>query len=260
MKKIKAVILDLDGTLLDDDKKISDKTIDFLKSIKNDIKIILASARQISTIKPYLNQIDILDKDNYTICFNGSLVVNNEEDIIFSSYIGKDVLNNIDSFILENNIKWTYYLYDNRLLRNDIIDLNMFINQNKIYKIVGVSATEEIQKIKKKLPKYILDNLEITSSEENRIEFVAKGMTKVKAIEMLLNKLNIRKEEIIAIGDGDNDIEMIKYAGIGIAMLNAPDIVKKHADIITKYSNNNDGIYDVLKNVLKNGVRYYNEL
>ena len=186
--------------------------------------------------------------------------MNNEEDIIFSSYIGKDVLNNIDSFILENNIKWTYYLYDNRLLRNDIIDLNMFINQNKIYKIVGVSAPEEIQKIKKKLPKYILDNLEITSSEENRIEFVAKGMTKVKAIEMLLNKLNIRKEEIIAIGDGDNDIEMIKYAGIGIAMLNAPDIVKKHADIITKYSNNNDGIYEVLKNVLKNGVRYYNEL
>ena len=75
-----------------------------------------------------------------------------------------------------------------------------------------------------------------------------------------LYKLNIKKEEIIAIGDGDNDIEMIKYVGIGIAMLNAPDIVKKHADIITKYSNNNDGIYDVLKNVLKNGVRYYNEL
>lgn len=51
------------------------------------------------------------------------------------------------------------------------------------------------------------------------------------------------REEIIAIGDGDNDIDMIKYA-----------------DIVTKYSNNNDGVYEVIKNILKNGVRFYNEL
>ena len=51
------------------------------------------------------------------------------------------------------------------------------------------------------------------------------------------------REDIIAIGDGDNDIDMIKYA-----------------DIVTKYFNNNDGVYEVIKNILKNGVRYYNEL
>ena len=75
------------------------------------------------------------------------------------------------------------------------------------------------------LSEIILDNLEITSSELNRIEFVNKGMTKVKAIELLLNKLDIDKENIVAIGDGDNDIDMIKYAGCGIAMSNSPEIV-----------------------------------
>ena len=253
MNNIKAIILDLDGTLLDDNKKISDKTIEFLKQIKEDIKIIPASARQFCTIKPYLEKLDLLDDNNYTICFNGSLIVNNKEKELFSSYIDKNVVVKIDDFILDNNIDWTYYLYDSRLLRNDISNIDEFVNKNKIYKIVGISTPEVIDKIRNNLPKCILDNLEITSSELNRIEFVNKGMTKVKAIELLLNKLDINKENVVAIGDGDNDIDMIKYVGCGIAMLNSPEIVKENADIVTKRSNNEDGIYYVINELLSKG-------
>lgn len=253
MKNIKAIILDLDGTLLDDNKKISDKTIEFLIQIRRDIKIIPASARQFCTIKPYLEKLDLLNDDNYTICFNGSLVVGNKEDELFSSYIDKNVVVEIDDFILDNNIDWTYYLYDNRLLRKDISDIKEFVNKNNIYKIVGISTPEVIDKIRNNLPKCILDNLEITSSELNRIEFVNKGMTKVKAIELLLNKIDIDKENVVAIGDGDNDIDMIKYVGCGIAMLNSPKIVKENADIVTKYSNNEDGVYYAIKEILSEG-------
>jgi len=236
--------------LLDDNKKISDKTIEFLKQIKEDIKIIPASARQFCTIKPYLEKLDLLDDNNYTICFNGSLIVNNKEKELFSSHIDKNVVVKIDDFILDNNIDWTYYLYDSRLLRNDISNIDEFVNKNKIYKIVGISTHEVIDKIRNNLPKCILDNLEITSSELNRIEFVNKGMTKVKAIELLLNKLDIDKENVVAIGDGDNDIDMIKYVGCGIAMSNSPEIVKENADIVTKYSNNEDGVYYVINELL----------
>ena len=253
MKNIKAIILDLDGTLLDDNKKISDKTIEFLKQIKEDIKVIPASARQFCTIKPYLEKLDLLDDNNYTICFNGSLIVNNKEKELFSSYIDKNIVIKIDDFILDNNIYWTYYLYDSRLLRNDISNIDEFVNKNKIYKIVGISTPEVIDKIRNNLPKCILDNLEITSSELNRIEFVNKGMTKVKAIELLLNKLDINKENVVAIGDGDNDIDMIKYAGCGIAMSNSPEIVKENADIVTKNSNNEDGVYYVINELLSKG-------
>ena len=195
----------------------------------------------------------MLEDNNYTICFNGSLIVNNKEKELFSSYIDKNVVVKIDDFILDNNIDWTYYLYDSRLLRNDISNIDEFVNKNKIYKIVGISTPEVIDKIRNNLPKCILDNLEITSSELNRIEFVNKGMTKVKAIELLLNKLDIDKENVVAIGDGDNDIDMIKYVGCGIAMLNSPEIVKENADIVTKYSNNENGVYYVINELLSKG-------
>ena len=253
MNKIKAIILDLDGTLLDDNKKISYKTTEYLKQIKNKVKIILASARQFGTIKPYLENLDLLEENNYTICFNGSLIVNNKESEIFSLCIDKSVIIKIDDFILENKIDWTYYLYDNRLLRNEISNIEKFVNENKIYKIVGISTPDVINKIRSNLPKEVLDNLEITSSELNRIEFVNKGMTKVKAIELLLNKLDIDKENVVAIGDGDNDIDMIKYVGYGIAMSNAPEIVKENADIVTKFSNNEEGVYYTIKELLSEG-------
>lgn len=253
MNNINAIIIDLDGTLLNDDKKISDKTIKLIKQIKNNIKIIPASARQFCTIKPYLAELDLLDDNNYTICFNGSLVVNNHESKLFSSYIDENVVIKIDNFILDNNIEWIYYLYDNRLLRSEISNIEEFVKDNNIYKIVGISTPDVISEIRENLPEAILNNLEITSSELNRIEFVNKGMTKVKAIDLLLNKLDINKENVVAIGDGDNDIEMLEYAGHGIAMLNSPEKVKENADIVTKYSNNEDGVYYVIKELLSKG-------
>ena len=200
-----------------------------------------------------MEKLDLLNGNCYTICFNGSLIVNNKESEIFSLCIDKSVIIKIDDFILENKIDWTYYLYDNRLLRKDFGNIKGFVNKNKIYKIVGISTPDVIDKIRYNLPKCILDNLEITSSELNRIEFVNKGMTKVKAIELLLNKLDIDKENVVAIGDGDNDIDMIKYVGCGIAMLNSPEIVKENADIVTKNSNNEDGVYYAIKELLSKG-------
>ena len=243
MNKIKAIILDLDGTLLDDNKNIGEKTKKVLKNIKNDIKIVLASARQFCRIRPYLEDLDLIQDNNYTICFNGSLVVDNNDNEIFSSYINENTILSIDNFILDNNdVEWTYYTYENRFKRNEINDMNKFISENKIFKIVGLASQDRIEDIKSILPKGYYDIVEVTNSENGRIEFVNKGMTKVKAIKIVLDKLNISKENVIAIGDGDNDIEMLEYASLGIAMKNSPDIVKNKADIITKYTNNEDGV------------------
>ena len=187
---------------------------------------------------------------NYTICFKGSLILDNLERKLFESYIDGNVAIKIDEFIKSNNIDWTYYLEDSRLLRSEISNIDEFVEKNKIYKIVGISTPESISKIRNNLPKCTFENLEITSSELNRIEFVNKGMTKVKAIELILNKLKIDKENVVAIGDGENDIDMIKFARYGIAMSNSPEIVKENADIVTKYSNNEDGVYYVINELL----------
>ena len=152
-----------------------------------------------------MSELDLIDNNNYTICFNGSLIVDNLEKKMFESYIDENVAIKIDEFIKSNNIDWTYYLEDSRLLRRDIININEFVN---------------------------------------------KGMTKVKGIELVLNKLTIDKENVVAIGDGENDIDMIKFAKYGIAMSNSTEIVKENADIVTRYSNNEDGVYYAIKELL----------
>lgn len=253
MNRIEAIILDLDGTLLDDEKNIDQVAQQIIKSIKNDIKIIIASARQFCRIKPYLTSLDLIDDTNYTICFNGSLIVNNREKQIFSDYIKENTLVAIDSFILDNkDIEWTYYLYDNRFTRDKIEDIKKFSHENAVFKIVGIASPKKIEKVKETLPKDIYDIVEVTYSESDRIEFVNKGMTKVKAIKMILDTLGIEKENVVAIGDGDNDITMLEYAGCGIAMKNSPDAVKTKADRITKYTNNENGVGLMLKELLEN--------
>lgn len=260
MNKIEAVILDLDGTLLDDDKNIDEMAQDIIKDIKNDVKIVIASARQFCRIKPYLTSLDLIDNNNYTICFNGSLIVSNKEKQIFSSYIKDNIIIDIDDFILKNNdIEWTYYSYDERFTRDKIDDIEKFVNENVIFKIVGIASPEKIENIKLSLPQSIYDIVEVTNSESNRIEFVDKGMTKIKAIQLVLDKLGIAKENVVAIGDGDNDITMLEYVGCGIAMKNSPNDVKAKADKVTKYTNNENGVGIMLEELLKNQGSEINE-
>lgn len=252
MNKIQAIILDLDGTLLDDEKKIGKRTESIIKQCKKNIKIVMASARQFYRIKPYLESLDLLDATNYTICFNGALVVNNKEEELFSSSMSEEGLLGIDDFILDNNdIEWTYYSYDNRVTRANIEDMKTFVKEHTIFKVVGLASPERIKALKSMLPQNVYGNVEVTNSEADRIEFVNKGMTKVKAIELVLSKLNINKENVVAIGDGDNDISMFEYVGCGIAMKNSPDIVKEKADVITEYTNNEDGVGQMIEALLQ---------
>ena len=246
----KIVVLDLDGTLLNSNKEISEFTCEVIKKIKDNNKIILASARGFTRIKPYLEELELLSSDNYTIAFNGSLVLTNEEKIIIDNEIDLDSKYYLDDFIKSyKNIDWFYYTYDGRVNYKDILDINTFIVNNKIYKVVCCASIDIINEIRRNISNHIRELFEISSSEQNRIEFVKQGSNKVKSIQILLEKLNKNRDDLIVIGDGENDIDMIKYAKIGIAMDNAPDSVKKCADIVTD-SNGNHGVGKILEELI----------
>ena len=247
----KAIILDLDGTLLTSKKDISDYTINVIKKIKKTTKFILASARGFSSIKPYIEKLDLLNKDNYTIAFNGSLIVNNLEDLVVDESIDKNKIHVFQEYINNNSfLEWHYYTYDKNIIINDISNIEDFINNNKIYKVVCISDENEILRMRNNMPQNIFDSFQITSSELTRIEFVKKGMKKIDAIKLLLDKLNIDSSEVIAIGDGENDIDMISYAGIGVAMGNATDEVKSVANMVTD-TNDRDGVGKILNKLMK---------
>ena len=128
-------------------------------------------------------------------------------------------------------------------------DINFI--KNNIYKILFVNDYDKITEVRKKIPKEFLQKYEITSSIPECIEFVKKGITKSKSLQFICEKCNIEKSGVIAIGDADNDLEMINFAGLGVAMGNATDSLKEKADYITN-SNNDDGVANVIeKYILK---------
>lgn len=106
--------------------------------------------------------------------------------------------------------------------------------------------------LEKEMYEHLKDRMGVFRSEPYFLELVPKGIDKAQSLSVLLKEIGMTKDEMIAIGDGFNDLSMIKYAGLGIAMENAQDIVKENADFIT-LSNEEDGVaYAVEKFFLAN--------
>jgi Cof subfamily protein (haloacid dehalogenase superfamily) len=241
------MVLDLDGTLLNSEKVITPKTKDALMRISDHVKIVLASARGFYRIREYTEVLQIADHDNYTIAYNGSVVCRNDGNILLNNCLPKDKTTVLTKYAVRHpEAEWFYYTDHGRISLNDISDCEKYLAANSIYKMICTTSAEEIRKIRNQLPEAFFHEFQITSSEPTRIEFVKYGITKDKAIQLLCETLNISREETIAVGDGENDVPMIRWAGCGIAMGNAPDGVKKEADMITA-DNDHDGIADFIE-------------
>jgi Cof subfamily protein (haloacid dehalogenase superfamily) len=117
-----------------------------------------------------------------------------------------------------------------------------------------VSGEPEIlAKLEKIFNDSIGNDLEVFRSEPYFLEIMPKGINKAKAIGILLDHLGYSKEELIACGDGFNDVHMVEYAGLGVAMANACEQVKTVADFVTK-SNNDDGVAYVVEKFMLGDV------
>lgn len=261
----KLIALDCDGTLLNDNKELTEKTIETIKKASNQVKIVLATARAFYRVEQYLTTMDLLKDGQYTICFNGGSIIENEskkeiQSCAFETENLKELIKLSKEFktqilLYSSNsliVEYIPKIYENNKKINfEIIkmeDLN--VKYKLIYKVVFLNEPEKIKEIRKLLPEEIKNKYEVTSSVPEYIEFVPKGIKKEEALQILCNKLDIQRDEVIAIGDAENDVGMIKFAGIGIAMGNADDITKSIADDVTD-SNNNDGVAKAIIKYLK---------
>ena len=128
----------------------------------------------------------------------------------------------------------------------EIIDAN-----STYYKLVFIDDdSEKLQYLRRKLEE--IKGISVSKSWHNNLEVMNEGVSKGKALKLLAQMLNIDKDQIIAIGDNENDISMFKVAGLAVAMENGDKIAKEHAHIITD-TNDNDGVAKVIeKYILKN--------
>jgi HAD-superfamily hydrolase, subfamily IIB len=263
--KYKLVCLDMDGTLLNDNKEVSDKNKEGIKRLlENDIKVAVTTGR------PYVNAgyfADLIGQDLPIIASNGAYIYEKGEGVIYSKSLSKGNVINIIRTLKENGYSPQFHgakdIYTEKLEYSALFisKLNQIIPEKNRMKINVLNTFDEIiynykdeflkcilidedeeklLKLKEQLKK--LKGIEVVSSSKINIEIMEKGISKGEAVGNLAKYLGIGLNQVAAIGDNENDLSMIKRAGLGIAMGNAADLVKKEAKNIT-LSNNEDGVF-----------------
>lgn len=262
------IALDMDGTLLNNKKRIGLKTLFLLRKLtKQGHKIVLASGRPVRALKTYY---DALKLNTPMICYNGSYVCSPVDknfvtiDKRFPTNMVLDVYKKLNDYILnimcetDDDIwldKEDPYLFKFFWVNNMNIhkgDINKILNENvntflihtKVLNEKEIKKTEEVVKKYKNIsPRFWIG--------KPYFELGHDDASKGSGLEHIAKYYGISKENIIAFGDAPNDEEMLEYAGIGVSMLNAR-IQLKNATMISVKDNDHDGIYYTLRMILKN--------
>lgn len=265
MSKYKLISLDMDGTLLDDNKKISSQTLNVLHLLQKEGKnIVIATGRP---YKGYLLYHDILSLNSYVVCYNGAMIFNQNNEVIYSQEMDINESKLICKLLIDNNLEFCIWSKDNLYINKNsyylekyltvskvkpiIVDDFNFILEDGITKFLVPNEENVLKEFNLKIEKLNLKESQYFFSTKNFFEITSNKVSKKNAIESLCKLLDIKQEEVIAFGDEENDLSLIKWAGFSIAMGNAIFKVKHEADYIT-LSNNEDGVRLVLEKYVLN--------
>ncbi|MGX6978432.1 Cof-type HAD-IIB family hydrolase [Vagococcus elongatus] len=269
---IKLVAIDLDGTLLNSQKQISEENKRVIQNAKDaGVKVVVCTGRPLMGVAPLLEELNLMDPGDYTVTLNGGLIQKNDTGEILSETIMtvQDVrtvyeltynlqlsLNVVTAkkvFHVKPDVPAfpSYYQKLNSLLVFEDKHLETFDDRMKINKMV--CASENVQHLTSqmgRIPERYHEQYNIIRSGQFLFEFVHKEVSKAAGLKHLGEILNIQTKEMMAIGDEENDLPMIRLVGTGVAMGNATDEVKSAATVTTK-SNDEDGVaYAIEKWVL----------
>lgn len=269
----KIFVVDLDGTILQENS-ISEGNLNAAKKIiSSGVDIIIATGRHPSMTTGLLNQLEI--KLPLIGCNGGIIKDFTNNETLFCETIQKDKVEKILQIAKKNNIDfWVYdmdyILYMNSSRRLDsYMKINNTLDEEKKIKIKHVSSIKEIMDDKYKIIKVLLlledkiekkqklydelkgiEELEVCQSSEMLVDVMNKGVSKGKALKYYIE--NIRKTpcKTFAIGDNYNDISMIEYADFGIVMGQAEDYVKSKGDFVT-LTYEEDGFAHAVEYIMK---------
>ena len=261
---IKLIAIDMDGTLLNKQNLLTERNRKAIEMAKDKgIEVVIATGRVLKSAIYYSKDLEL---DSYIAACNGAVVVDKDFKKIVDRPISKSDIKRVmelgnemgiyfhfyneDTFFTKTYVKEIvdYYTPTTERLKGQSIDISLYesvdsITSNKdlkVYKFLFIDKDQEkLISLRDRLNEY--GSIEISKSWRDNLEVMDKGVSKGSAIEILCNKLRISKDEVMAIGDNENDLSMIKMAGVGVAMDNAEAILKQHADFVTS-CNDKDGV------------------
>ena len=257
---IKLVAIDLDGTLFDDEKNISEANMNAIKKAKEmGVKVVIATGRPLCGVMPTLEKLGLNTSSNYVICYNGAKVLNAKTgEAIFSRFIdGKDlkIINN-EAKLFNANIhafkdnedlitpmhnEYTDVATRINNLTDYIADFDQINDTDRFIKIVILAGKTRLDYIEDNMNEKLFNDYSVVRSSKIFLEFLNKTVDKGEALKALAKYLNIDIKDTMGIGDAGNDLNMILSAGVGVAMDNAFDYVKNAADYVTA-DNLHDGV------------------
>ncbi len=262
------IVLDLDDTLLNNHLVVSDENIKALKEAhKSGTVITICSGRVSQSIIQVMKEIGLHTDKDYYISYNGAIINNGQNDRIFYKPIEGQILHEFieigrhygvdiqlykdDDIIVEKYTPRTKtYEMQSKIKATIVNDLQAYDDTFKVlYNCDDVVVLEKIQELVQK--KY-QNKVHVFFSKPTYLEIINKEANKGLALAYLADYLQISQDEIIAVGDSMNDVYMIEYAGIGVAVQNARDEVKGIANYITELTNHEHAVAEVINKFILN--------
>lgn len=270
----KAIAVDLDGTLLNSQALISDRTRDALINLqKQGVRLILASGRPTPGMERYAKHLELDKYGGYVVSYNGTTAMNYAtKEVLFNQALPHEDAVAVLDHLKQFNV-YPMIVHQDNMYVNDVFDsiirfqdqdvniveyesrgCNLRLNERKdlsasldfpINKILIGATPEYLESVYKEMEKPFLGRLTTSFSAPFYFEFTDNGVDKAHALKHVLEELSLEPKDLIAFGDSGNDVTMLQYAGMGVAMGNAIPAVKEVADTIT-VTNDEDGIIEAL--------------
>ncbi|NJD04051.1 MAG: HAD family phosphatase, partial [Ruminiclostridium sp.] len=259
--KYRFMAVDIDGTLLDSSGRLTEANKEAIRmAVWEGLIFTLSTGRPVQGVQSLINALQL---DTPVITYNGAMVVmGKSREILYEQKLSaKDAKN-----VIELGNQWGCMVavwVENKLYVNElseeairystiagiapekIVDMETLVRDG-VTKVLWNDDPAVVGKYQEEIGSYLSGNVNYHTSRPMFLEFVDKKASKALAMEKIGEHFGIRREEMIAVGDGFNDLSMIEYAGLGVAMANAKEAIRQKADYVT-LSNDDDGVAHVIR-------------
>ena len=263
---IRLIAIDLDGTLLSPDKTISPANRQALLNAEAaGLHVVICTGRPLSGVCPICEEIGFKSNHSYSVINNGCTTVKSsdwsvitydalsEEDLVYLDQLNQEIhpqlsLFDLNRYIILNRDPSEIAKMDASIVSAVPVSLGLreVLEAQPIFQGMFIDQKEQIDAFQETYEEALSQRFHTIRSQPILFEILPKCVNKATGLKALAEHLGIPREQIMAIGDENNDIEMIEYAGLGVAMGNAPDAIKALADVTTT-SNEEDGVATAIK-------------
>lgn len=261
----KILVLDLDGTLTNSQKEVTKQTREAIRQMQEQGHILaLASGRPTAGIQPVAEVLHMEQTGGYVLAFNGARVIDwKEQKVLFQQTLGHEYLQELYEAAVRHGLTIFTYQGSRAITATDVnayAEFEARINRLTVQRVDDFSGyvdfpvnkcllsgePRDIKACEDELLEKLGQELSIFKSEDFFLEVMAQNIDKATSLDRLVTMLGMNREDVICCGDGYNDISMLQYAGVGVAMENAKEVVKQAADVIAG-SNDADGLVPIIE-------------